>query len=86
MDSDHERPICVETGIWFWPGRPPGLKGQRLDYPGISQLLAMDVGSREMVLRLEMENLVESAKERGLILGNRLWSEQLTPAERRPRP
>jgi hypothetical protein len=32
-----------------------------------------------MVLRDDFEREVESAKERGLILGNRLYREQLTP-------
>ncbi len=73
------RPICVETGIWFWPGRPLGLSGKRLDYPGISELLELEPKTREMVLRGDMESEVESAKERGLLLGRRLYREQLTP-------
>ncbi len=79
MEKGVARPICVETGIWFWPGRPKGLVGQRLDYPGISELLEVDETTREMVLRTGMEALVETAKERGIIVGNRLWREQLTP-------
>lgn len=79
LDEETLRPICVETGIWFWPGRPPGLDERRLDYPGISQLLELDTATREMVLRPDMEALIESAKERGLVVGNRLWREQLTP-------
>ncbi|HSF16728.1 MAG TPA: sulfatase-like hydrolase/transferase [Vicinamibacteria bacterium] len=72
------RPICVETGIWFWPGLPSGLVGQRLDYPGIADLLAL-APNREMVLRDDIESLVETSKQRGLVLGNRLWYERLTP-------
>ena len=79
LDNDATRPICVETGIWFWPSRPKGLQGRRLDYPGISALLDLDTKTREMVLKTEIESLVESAKERGLILANRLYREQLTP-------
>ncbi|MGH9392040.1 MAG: sulfatase-like hydrolase/transferase, partial [Vicinamibacteria bacterium] len=79
LDPDVARPICVETGIWFWPGRPLGLAGRRLDYPGISELLDLEPSSREMVLRDGMEREVESAKERGLVLGRRLYREQLTP-------
>jgi hypothetical protein len=78
LDADVARPICVETGIWFWPGRPLGLAGKRLDYPGISELLELEPATREMVLRDDMETLVESAKERGLVLGRRLYREQLT--------
>ncbi len=73
------RPICVETGIWFWPGRPLGLAGKRLDYPGIAELLELEPSTREMVLKSDMEREVESAKERGLLLGRRLYREQLTP-------
>jgi arylsulfatase A-like enzyme len=73
------RPVCVETGIWFWPGRPLGLAGRRLDYPGISELLELEPSTREMVLRDDREREVESAKERGLVLGRRLYREQLTP-------
>lgn len=79
LDPDVARPICVESEIWYWPGRPLGLAGRRLDYPGISELLDLDPSTREMVLRDDMETLVESAKERGLILGRRLYREQLTP-------
>ncbi len=32
-----------------------------------------------MVLRANMEDLVESAKERAVVLGNRLYREQMTP-------
>ncbi|HJS75333.1 MAG TPA: hypothetical protein VJ921_13670, partial [Vicinamibacteria bacterium] len=74
------RPICVETGIWFWPGRPLGLAGKRLDYPGISELLELEPKTREMVLRSDLEREVESSKERGLLLGRRLYREQLTPS------
>lgn len=79
LEDSVSRPICVETGIWFWPGRPLGLAGQRLDYPGISQLLELDSSTREMVLRSDVEREVETAKERGLVLGRRLYREQLTP-------
>jgi hypothetical protein len=79
LDRDVARPICVETGIWFWPGRPLGLARRRLDYPGISELLELEPSTREMVLRDDMEREVESAKERGLILGRLLYREQLTP-------
>jgi arylsulfatase A-like enzyme len=73
------RPICLETGIWFWPGRPLGLAEKRLGYAGISELLELEPSTREMVLRRDMESEVESAKERGLLLGRRLYREQLTP-------
>jgi arylsulfatase A-like enzyme len=79
LEESVSRPICVETGIWFWPGRPLGLAGKRLDYPGISQLLDLDPSTREMVLRGDVETEVESAKERGVVLGRRLYREQLTP-------
>jgi len=79
LDPGVARPVCVETGIWFWPGRPLGLGGRRLDYPGISELLELEPSTREMVLRDDFEREVESAKERGLVLGRRLYREQLTP-------
>lgn len=80
LDPDVARPICVESEIWYWPGRPLGLAGRRLDYPGISELLELELSTREMVLREDVETLVESAKERGLVLGRRLYREQLTPS------
>lgn len=79
LDPDVARPICVESEIWYWPGRPLGLAGKRLDYPGISELLELEPKTREMVLRDDREREVETAKERGLVLGRRLYREQLTP-------
>ena len=73
------RPICVETGIWFFPDRPEGLRGRRLQYPGIAELLEVEPTTRELVLRRARTAMVESAKRRGLILGARLWEEELTP-------
>ncbi len=78
LAAGESRPICVETGIWFWPTLPAGLVGDRLEYPGIAALLDL-ASTREMVLRTDMEALVETSKERGLVLGNRLWRERLTP-------
>jgi arylsulfatase A-like enzyme len=77
--GETSRPVCVETGIWFWPDRPVGLRGRRLQYAGIAELLEMDPTTREIVLRDDRVEMVESAKRRGLVLGDRLWSEQLTP-------
>lgn len=74
-----ERPICVETGIWFFPTLPAALRGERLEYPGVAGLLDVDAESRELVLRSDMERIVETAKQRGVILGNRIWWERLTP-------
>lgn len=85
LDAGAPRPLCVETGIWFWPTRPPGLHGQRLEYPGIAELVVVDPATRELVLKPELEAIVETAKERGLVLGNRLWRERLTPHGRRAR-
>jgi arylsulfatase A-like enzyme len=73
------RPICVQTGIWFWPDLPAGLEGRRLQYPGISALLEMDTRTRQLVLQERVEALVESAKDRGIVLGRRLWHQRLTP-------
>ena len=79
FDVETARPICVETGLWSWPDRPHGLAGKRLTYPELSTLLEIDPSTRERVLRAEMESLVESVKERGVILGHRLYREQPTP-------
>jgi hypothetical protein len=79
LESGIPRPICVETGIWFYPSLPAALRGKRLSYPGIAELLTVDEASRELVLRDDMEAIVETAKQRGVILGNRLWRERLTP-------
>lgn len=77
--KDAPRPLCVQTGIWFWPDLPAGLQGRRLQYPGISDLLEMDPATRQLVLRADVEALVESAKDRGVILGHRLWHQRLGP-------
>lgn len=76
------RPLCVETGLWFWPDRPPALRGQRLQYPPISELLEILPGTRELGVQLGQIPLVESAKDRGVLLGRRYWHERLTPAGR----
>ena len=78
-ETARPRPICVETGLWSWPDRPHSLARKRLTYPEVSTLLETDPSTHERVLRAEMESLVESAKERGLILGHRLYREQPTP-------
>ena len=77
------RPTCVETGLWFFPRLPLGLQGRRLEYPGIAELLDVDPGTRELVLRPDVVARVESAKARGLVLGARMWTEQLLPSGRR---
>jgi arylsulfatase A-like enzyme len=76
------RPICVETGIWFWPTFPPALRGQRLTYAPISGLVEVDAQTREIVLRREDVASVETYKERGLVWDNLLWRERLTPSGR----
>lgn len=73
------RPVCVETEIWFWPDLPAGLRGRRLQYPGISELLEMDPSTRQLALRADAVALVETAKDRGIVLGRRLWHQRLTP-------
>ena len=77
------RPTCLETGLWFFPRLPLGLRGRRLEYPGIADLLEVEPRSRELVLREDVTSRVESSKARAIILGARLWTEQLTPAGRR---
>jgi arylsulfatase A-like enzyme len=78
-DEMVERPVCVETGLWFFPLLPAALHGKRLEYPEVAELLDIDETSRELVLRSDMEAIVESSKQRGLILGNQVWKERLTP-------
>ncbi|MET0552750.1 MAG: sulfatase-like hydrolase/transferase [Vicinamibacteria bacterium] len=73
------RPLCVETDMWFWPDRPEGLVGRRLTYPGIGSLLVLDPATRQVHLGPEHRPRVESSKERGLVLGHRLWHERPTP-------
>ena len=80
--EDALRPTCVETGLWFFPRLPLGLQGRRLEYPGIAELLDLYPGTREFVLRPDVVARVETAKARGLVLGARLWTEQLTPSGR----
>jgi len=77
------RPSCVETGIWFFPGLPRGLEGRRLHYPGIADLIALDARTGAFVLRPEWVPGVESMKARGLVLGRRVFREQLVPEGRR---
>jgi Sulfatase len=85
LTPEKERPVCVETGIWFWPRLPAGLRGRRLQYPGIAELLTIDPSTREIVLRPDAVPVVESAKVRGVVLGARLFTEQLTPEGRQTR-
>jgi arylsulfatase A-like enzyme len=81
--ADHaSRPLCVETGIWFFPRLPAGLVGRRLEYPGIAELVEVAPPDGEFVLRREWVATVESYKARGLVLGERLYVEQPTPAGR----
>jgi arylsulfatase A-like enzyme len=73
------RPACVETAPWFWPDAPRALRGDRLVYEPISQLLEIEPGSRAIVLRPDRSDAVEDAKDRGIVLGNRLWHQRATP-------
>jgi hypothetical protein len=74
------RPLCLETDIWFWPTLPAGLRGRRLEYEGIAELVEVDPETRQLVLRADREAVVEAAKERGLVSGRRLWRQRLTPS------
>jgi hypothetical protein len=74
------RPVCVETDMWFWPDRPTGLVGQRLTYPSIGSLLVIDPPTRQVYLGREHLRRIESSKERGVVLGHRLWHERPTPS------
>jgi len=80
--ADGPRPICVETGIWFWPDLPAGLRGHRLTYPAVDRLLEVSPESREIVIRRDRMAQVETYKERGLLWGARLWHERATPTGR----
>jgi arylsulfatase A-like enzyme len=79
LAADQERPLCLETGIWFWPDLPVPLRGRRLTYPAVSELLEVLPHSREMALKSEFEIPVETFKERGLVLGDRFFHQRLTP-------
>lgn len=83
FDENVDRPLCVETGEWFWPNLPQALRGRRLEYAPISQLLEVFPGTREMGVKTDQVPMVESAKERGVVLGRRYWHEQPTPGGRR---
>lgn len=74
-----QRPVCVETAVWFWPESPRVLRGERIVYEPISQLLEIEPGTRAFVLRAEKVAAVEDAKDRGVVLGNRLWHQRATP-------
>jgi hypothetical protein len=80
--ADGPRPICVETGIWFWPDLPAGLRGHRLTYAPVDRLLEVSPDSREIVMRRDRTAQVETYKERGLIWGARMWHERPTPTGR----
>lgn len=73
------RPVCVETAVWFWPDLPATLRGNRLEYEPISRLLEVEPLSRAFVLRADRIGATEDAKDRGVILGNRLWHQRATP-------
>jgi len=62
-------PVYAETGIWFSRGGEAFFQKQRMDYPGISQMLSFDQGhSGEIVLSEAMEGMVRVAKHRMLLL------------------
>jgi len=73
------RPICVETALWFWPDLPKALRGERLEYEPVSQLLEVEAGSRALVLRADRATAVEDAKDRGVVLGHRLYHQRTGP-------
>jgi hypothetical protein len=73
------RPACVETAVWFWPDTPGVLRGERLVYEPISELLEVEPASRALVLRRDKLEAIEDAKDRGIVLGNRLWHQRSTP-------
>lgn len=79
FDEGAPRPACVETGIWFSPKEPPALRGERLTYAPIADLLEIEPSTGMTALRRDRESLVETTKARGLILGGQLYHEQLTP-------
>jgi hypothetical protein len=79
LEPGAPRPLCLETDIWFWPTLPAAMRGHRLEYEGISELLELDARTRQLVLRADRETIVETAKERGLVSGNRLHRLRLTP-------
>ena len=71
FEKEVRRPLCVETGLWFFPDSPAGLANRRLQYPGIADLLELVPDTREMILKPHKKAEVEAAKFRGLINGNR---------------
>jgi arylsulfatase A-like enzyme len=79
LEAAVERPVCVETAVWFWPDSPASLRGERLVYEPVSQLLEVEPGSRALVLRSDRVTATEDAKDRGIVLGNRLWHQRSSP-------
>lgn len=70
-DSPPQLPAFAETGIWFARGGDGFFQEKRLDYPGISGLIAFDQGqSGEIVLNPVYERAVVAAKHRMLIDGD----------------
>ena len=66
------RPVLVESGIWFSPETrlPPG--AGRVFYPGITELAEIDTGlNHEVVLKEEYASLVQLSKHRALYSGGR---------------
>lgn len=59
-----------ETEIWFSRSGKVFFQQERLDYPGISQLLRLDpADSGEIILKPQFEDIIVSAKHRSLTSG-----------------
>jgi len=67
-----DRPVLVETGIWFSDKSDGFFQKQRIPYPDLTTLAAIDPDTnREVVLRDSYEGIVELAKHRALYFEGR---------------
>lgn len=61
-----EKPVYMETGLWFDPKIPFLSKGIRINYPGITQVLTPDKSTHELVLQPEWQYEIINAKHRAI--------------------
>ncbi len=67
-----DRPVLIETGIWFTASGEEFFQRERIPYPDLTELARIDTAhGHEVVLKEEYEPIVRLAKHRALYLDGR---------------
>lgn len=79
-EAPPQRPVLVETGLWFKAAGDEAFQRVRIRYPDLTTLARVDTGTNhEVVLRTEYEPVVEVAKHRALYSRGRKLLYRPTP-------